>query len=218
MQSSDYLRSLLMPASVALVGASSKPGSIGRIVLENMLGGAFRGTLYAVNPKHRRVLAQRSYASLAAIGRSVELALIVVPAAAVPEVFEDVARAGIRVAVILSPPPPDPDDARRWQEKLLAIAAARGIRLLGPHSFGVIRTDLGLNATLGNAVAHPGRLALVAQSGAVCSAMLDFAASGGIGFSTVVALGGVMDIGFTNCWTRCSSIRLKAYCFTQKRS
>ncbi len=90
----------------------------------------------------------------------------------------------------------DPDDARRWQAKLLAVAAARGIRLLGPHSFGVIRTDIGLNATLGNAVAHPGRLALVAQSGAVCSAMLDFAASGGIGFSTVVALGGAMDIGF----------------------
>ncbi len=196
MQSSDYLRALLMPASVALVGASSKPGSIGRIVLENMLGGAFRGTLYAVNPNHRRVLAQRSYASLAAIGKPVELALIVVPAAAVLEVLEEGARAGIRVAVILSAPPSDPDDARGWQAKLLAVAAARGIRLLGPHSFGVIRPDIGLNATLGNAVAYPGRLALVAQSGAVCSAMLDFAASGGIGFSTVVALGGAMDIGF----------------------
>ncbi len=196
MQSSDYLRALLMPASVALVGASSKPGSIGRIVLENVLGGAFRGTLYAVNPHHRRVLAQRSYASLAAIGKPVELALIVVPAAAVLEVLEDVARAGIRVAVILSAPPSDPDDARRWQAKLLAVADARGIRLLGPHSFGVIRPDIGLNATLGNAVAHPGRLALIAQSGAVCAAMLDFAASGGIGFSTVVALGGAMDIGF----------------------
>ena len=179
-----------MPASVALVGASSKPGSIGRIVLENMLGGRFHGTLYVVNPNHRRVLAQRSYASLAAIGKPVELALIVVPAAAVLEVLEDGARAGIKVAVVLSAPPSDPDDARRWQAELLAVATARGIRLLGPHSFGVIRTDIGLNATLGNAVAHPGRLALVAQSGAVCAAMLDFAASGGIGFSTVVALGG----------------------------
>jgi acyl-CoA synthetase (NDP forming) len=71
----------------------------------------------------------------------VELALIVVPAAAVLEVLEEGARAGIRVAVILSPPPPDPDDARRWQARLLVVAAARGIRLLGPHSFGVIRTD-----------------------------------------------------------------------------
>ena len=179
-----------MPASVALVGASSKPGSIGRIVLENLLGGAFHGALYAVNPNHRRVLARRSYASLAAIGKPVDLALIAVPAAAVLEVLEDGARAGVKAAVILSAPPADPDDARRWQAKLLAVAAARGIRLLGPHSFGVIRTDIGLNATLGSAVAHPGRLALVAQSGAVCAAMLDFAASAGIGFSTVVALGG----------------------------
>jgi len=196
MQSSDYLRALLMPASVALVGASSKPGTIGRIVLENVLGGTFRGAFYAVNPHHRRVLAQRSYASLAAIGKPVELALIVVPAAAVLEVLQDGARAGIKVAVILSAPPSDPDGARRWQAKLRAVADACGIRLLGPHSFGVIRPDIGLNATLGNAVAHPGRLALVAQSGAVCAAMLDFAASAGIGFSAVVALGGAMDIGF----------------------
>ncbi len=196
MQSSDYLRALLMPASVALVGASGKPGSIGRIVLENLLGGAFRGALYAVNPNHRRVLAQRSYASLARIGKPVELALIVVPAAAVLEVLEDCARAGIRMAVILSAPPSDPDESRRWQAQLLSVAAARGIRLLGPHSFGVIRTDIGLNATLGDGAARPGRLALIAQSGAVCAAMLDFAASADIGFSTVVALGGAMDIGF----------------------
>ena len=196
MQSSHAVRALLMPASIALVGASSKPGSIGRIVLENLLGGAFHGTLYVVNPNHRRVLGRRSYASLAAIGKPVELALIAVPAAAAFEVLEDGARAGIKAAVILSAPPSDPDTARRWQAKLLAVAMARGIRLLGPHSFGVIRTDIGLNATLGNGVAHPGRLALVAQSGAVCAAMLDFAASSGIGFSTVVALGGAMDVGF----------------------
>ena len=196
MQSSHYLRALLMPASAALVGASSKPGSIGRIILENLLGGAFHGALYVVNPNHRRVLARRSYASLTAIGKPVELALIAVPAAAVPGVLEDGARAGVKAAVILSAPPADPDDARRWQAKLATFAAARGIRVLGPHSFGVIRTDIGLNATLGNAVAHPGRLALVAQSGAVCAAMLDFAASTGIGFSTVVALGGAMDVGF----------------------
>ena len=196
MQTSHYLRALLMPASVALVGASGKPGSIGRIILENLLGGGFHGGLYVVNPNHRRVLARRSYASLTAIGKPVELALIAVPAASVPGVLEDGARAGVKAAVILSAPPADPDDARRWQAKLATFAAAHGIRVLGPHSFGVICTDIGLNATLGNTVAHPGRLALAAQSGAVCAAMLDFAASTGIGFSTVVALGGAMDVGF----------------------
>jgi acetyltransferase len=196
MQHSDYLRALLTPASVALVGASSTPGSTGRIVLENLLGGAFQGALHVVNPRHRRVLAQRSYASLTAIGKPIELAIIAAPAVAVAGVLEDAARAGVKAAVILSASPEEGEDARRWQASLSAVSVARGIRLLGPHSFGVIRTDIGLNATLGNAVAHGGRLALVAQSGAVCAAMLDFAASVGIGFSSVVALGGAMDIGF----------------------
>ena len=196
MQSSHYLRALLMPASVALVGASGKPGSSGRIVLENLVGGAFQGALYLVNPKHRRVLARRSYPSLAAIGKPIELAVIATPTAAVLEVLEDAGRAGVKAAVVLSAPPPDRDDAQRWQASLWAVALANGIRVLGPHSFGVIRTDIGLNATQGSAIAHGGRLALIAQSGAVCAAMLDFAASAGIGFSTVAALGGAMDVGF----------------------
>jgi len=196
MKSPHYLRPLLMPASVALVGASSKPGTIGRVVMENLLGGVFHGTLYAVNPGHRRVLARRSYPSLAAIGKPVELALIAVPYGAVPAVLDDGAQAGVKAAIVLSAPPVDPDEARRWQRNVLATANARGIRVLGPHSFGVIRTDIGLNATHGTVVAHPGRLALVAQSGAVCTAMLDFASSAGIGFSTVVALGGGIDVSF----------------------
>ena len=196
MLQSDYLRALLMPASVVLVGASGKPGSIGRIVLENLLGGGFHGTLYVVNPAHRRVLGRRSYGSLAAIGKPVELALIAAPFAAVPDILADGARTGVKAAVVLSAPPANPDEARRWQAEVMSIAAAGGIRILGPHSFGVIRTDSGLNATLGTAVARAGKLALIAQSGAVCAAMLDFAASAGIGFSSVVALGGAIDVGF----------------------
>jgi len=196
MNPSHYLHALLMPASVALVGASGKPGSIGRIVMENVLGGAYQGAFFAVNPNHRRVLARRSYASLHAIGKPVELALITVPHPAVASVLEDGARAGAKAAVVFSTPPGDPKEARRWHGDVLAVARSRGIRLLGPHSFGVMRTEIGLNATLGTVVARPGRLALVAQSGAVCTAMLDFAASTGIGFSTVVALGGGIDVGF----------------------
>jgi len=196
MKSSHPLRSLLMPASVALVGASGKPGSIGRVVMENLLAGVFHGPVFAVNSAHRRVLARRSHPSLAAIGKPVDLALIAVPYAAVPAVLDDGARAGVKAAVVLSAPPTDADELRRWQRDVTAIAKTRRIRVLGPHSFGVMRTDIGLNATYGAVVAHPGRLALVAQSGAVCTAMLDFAATAGIGFSTVVALGGGIDIGF----------------------
>ena len=100
-----YLRPLLAPASVALVGASDKPGSLGRIVFENLLDGGFKGELYAVNPSHRRVLGQRCFASLAAIGKPVDLALIAVPCAAVTGVLDDAARCGVKAAVILSAPP-----------------------------------------------------------------------------------------------------------------
>ena len=191
-----YLRPLLAPASVALVGASDKPASLGRIVFENLLEGGFKGDLYAVNPNHRRLLGRRCFASLAAIGKPVELALIAVPCAAVTGVLDDAAHCGVKAAVILSAPPLDDGDARRWQRDVLATAKKRRIRLLGPHAFGVIRTSIGLNATMGAGLALPGRLALIAQSGAVCTAMLNFASPNGIGFSTVVAIGGAYDIGF----------------------
>lgn len=190
-----YLRPLLAPASVALVGASSRPATIGRIVMENLLDG-YAGEIYPVNPGHRKVLTRRCYASLAAIGKPVELALVAVPHEAVFRVLDDAARAGVKAMILLSAPPDDQQVARAWTRDLAATASKHGIRLLGPHSFGVMRTDIGLNATIGNTIARPGRLALVAQSGAVCTAMLDFAGSAGIGFSTVTSLGGAVDVGF----------------------
>jgi acetyltransferase len=191
-----YLRPLLMPTSVALVGASERPATLGRVVFENLLDGAFKGEIYAVNPNHRKVLGHKAYASLHAIGKPVDLALIGIPCASVPGVIDDAGRCGVKAAAIMTAPPLDEGEARRWQRDVVAAARKRRIRLLGPHAFGVIRADLGLNATMGAVVARPGRLALVTQSGAVCTAMLDFARPMGIGFSTVIALGGAMDIGF----------------------
>ncbi len=191
-----YLRPLLVPSSVAFVGATSRAGSLGRIVIENLLEGDFKGELHFVNPHHRRVFGRRCHGTLRAIGKPVELALIAVPCAEVPSVLDDGGRAGVKAAVLLSAPPTDVGDARRWEREVMAAARKRRIRLLGPHAFGVIRTDVGLNATMGAAIAYPGRLALIAQSGAVCTAMLNFATPLGIGFSTVVALGGAYDVGF----------------------
>ena len=196
MHKSAYLRALLTPTSIALVGASGRAGSIGRILFENLVAGGFEGPIYAVNPYHRRVLARRSYPSLASIKKPIDLALVATPTAVVPQVLEDAALAGAKAAVILSVPPQDHAEAKRWRDSLATIASARGVRLLGPYSFGVMRTGIRLNATLGSTAADSGRLALVAQSGAVCAAMLDFAASVHIGFSTVVEVGGAFDVGF----------------------
>ena len=190
-----YLRPLLIPTSVALVGASARPATIGRVVMENLLDG-YTGELYAVNPGHRRVLSRRCYASLAAIGKPIDLAVLAVPYQAVLRVLEDAARARVKAVALLSAPPDDARKVDAWGREVAAAARRHRIPLLGPHAFGVIRTDIGLNATIGNAVARPGRLALVAQSGAVCTAMLDFAGSAGIAFSTVTSLGGASDVGF----------------------
>lgn len=191
-----YLRPLLMPSSVALVGASDRAGSIGRSVFENLLAGGFKGDIYAVNPAHRRVLGQRAYAAIAAINKPVDLAVIAAPAASVPGLIDNM-RAQVRAAVVMSTPSAtDPAGARAWRRDVSAAARKRNIRLVGPGAFGIIRTDIGLNATFGATPTLAGRLALVSQSGAVCTAMLDFAAPMHIGFSTVISLGGAVDVNF----------------------
>ncbi|MEO8485516.1 MAG: GNAT family N-acetyltransferase [Betaproteobacteria bacterium] len=189
------LRPLLAPASLALVGASERPGSIGRVVMENVASAGYVGVFHAVNPAHRTLLGQASWPSVTAIGAPVDLVVIAVPCAAVPGVIEDAARAKVKAAVLLTTAPAgDTAVARRWSREVAALAAKRGIRLVGPGAFGVVRTGIGLNASLSDVPVRPGRLALVAQSGAVCTAMLDFARPAGIGFSTVISLGGVIDV------------------------
>lgn len=189
------LASLLVPQTVALVGASERTASLGRTVFENLIGAPFKGTLYAVNPNHREVLGRRTFPSIAAIGETVDLAVIVTPAPTVPVILG--ATGGrLRAAVILSFPEHGEAESRAWDRAVLEASRKHGIRVMGPGAFGVVRTDIGLNATFCAPIARPGRLALVAQSGAVCTAMLDFAGAHEIGFSTVVSLGAGLDVGF----------------------
>ncbi len=196
MQLHHYLRPLLMPTSIALVGASDRPASLGRILYENLLDGGFTGDLFAVNPRHRKVLGRKCHSALRTIGKPVDLVLIAAPCEAVVDILDETSGIRVTTAVIYTPPPADEGDARRWLRDVAAVARKRRIRLLGPHAFGVLRPQIGLNASTTSSQTMAGRLALVAQSGAVCSAMLDFAFPAGIGFSTVIALGGAMDIHF----------------------
>ena len=166
-----YLRPLVAPSSVALIGASERPGSLGRIVYENILAGGFQGEIFAVNPNHKRVLGRRALRSLAALKKPVELAVIATPCEHVSRVLAEGGAAGLKAAVILTAPPPTTAAAQQWEREIARVAAKYRIRFLGTAAFGVIRTDLGLNATMGSVQALPGRLALIAQSGAVCSAL-----------------------------------------------
>lgn len=191
------LRPLLSPDSVALVGASEREGSLGRVVFENLLAGGFKGPMYAVNPRHASVLGQRTFPSLREIGAPVDLAIIATPEQAVMQVLDDAAAARIKVAVVMtSPDAIDTEASRSWSAQVAATAKRHGIRIVGPGALGVIRPEAGLDATYCAPSAVPGRLALIAQSGAVATAMLDFATPLRIGFSTVISVGGAIDVGF----------------------
>ncbi len=192
-----YLRPLIAPESVALVGASDRAGSLGRAVLENLLSGGYGGEVYPVNPRHRTIGGRDAWPTLAAIDKRIDLAIIATPPHAVAEVLESVPASKIGVAVIITAPAAtDRGAGRAWSREIAAVAKRSKVRVIGPGALGVVRPGIGLNATYCAPVTLPGRLALVAQSGAVATAMLDFATPLGIGFSTVISLGGGIDVGF----------------------
>ncbi len=192
-----YLRPLLAPRSVALVGATEGAGTLGAIVYRNLAAGGLRGALYAVNPKHREIFGQRAYARLTDLPRPPDVAVVVTPAHTVPGIVEDAAAAGVKAAVVLSSGFGEAGaEGRALQEEVLKAAKQGGVRILGPNCLGMMRTDCGLNATFARTPALPGKLALVSQSGAICGAILDWAHGAQLGFSSVVSLGGAIDVDF----------------------
>jgi acetyltransferase len=192
-----YLQPLLAPRSVALVGATEREGALGRIVWQNLAAGGLRGGLHPVNLKHRQVFGAAVARRLQDLAAPVDLAVVVTPAATVPGVIDDAARAGIKAAVVLSAGFAETGAAgRTLQEEMLAAAKHGGVRVLGPNCLGLMRTDAGLNATFARTPARPGRLGLVSQSGAVCTAILDWAYHALVGFTSVVSLGGAADVDF----------------------
>jgi acetyltransferase len=195
--SGHYLEPLFAPRSVALVGATERDDKVAGRVLRNLLAAGYAGALYAVNPKYDQVQGVPCVASVDRLPCSVDLAVIATPAATVPGIVERCGTRGIPAAVVISAgfSEAGPEGARLERE-MLANARRHGVRLLGPNCIGIMRPPLALDATFGRGAARPGALALIAQSGAVCSVMVDWAAAHGVGFSSVVSLGGSADVDF----------------------
>src|SRR4051812_11247526 len=192
-----YLQPLLAPRSVALVGATEREGALGRIVWRNLAAGGLRAPLYAVNPKHRSIFGQRAFARLADLPAAPDLAVVATPARTVAAIVADAAAAGIKAVLVLTSGFAESGaEGKRLQDEVLAAAKRGGVRLLGPNCLGLMRTDTGVNATFARSGAHAGRLALVSQSGAICGALLDWAWSARVGFTSVVSLGGAADVDF----------------------
>ncbi len=194
MSNAHYLKPLLEPQSLAIIGASESPDAIGHVILRNILDGGFKGKVWAVNPKYQQVLDQPCVATVQQIGAQVDLAIITTPPNSMPQLIEQCARAGIRHVVLITSPASTGQAS--LEKRILDSARQAGVRLLGPKSLGVIRPRLALNATFTEASPLPGELALVTQSGAMCASLLDWATLQRIGVSSVVALGSALDIDF----------------------
>ncbi len=192
-----YLKSLFSPESVAIFGASDRIDSVGQIVLSNMLKSGYKGALFPINPKHDEIQGHKVYASLFQVSEIVELAVIATPAQTVPDIIEDCGKHGIKAAVIISAGFSETGATGQTLERAVLENARRyGIRLLGPNCLGIMRPDRGLNATFNKGSANAGNLAFVSQSGALCTAILDWAQTNDVGFSSVVSLGSTADVDF----------------------
>ncbi len=203
-KASDVLRAsrhpldaLFQPASVAVIGATEKQGSVGRTVLWNLISSPFGGTVLPVNPKRDNVLGVRAYPSLAAIDQPVELAVVVTPAPSVPGVLEECAAKGVKGVIVISAGfreiGPEGEELER---RILAQAREARIRVIGPNCLGIMNPIGGMNATFAAGMASPGSVGFVSQSGALLTAVLDWSAREGVGFSSVVSLGSMLDVGW----------------------
>ncbi|MDD4911994.1 MAG: bifunctional acetate--CoA ligase family protein/GNAT family N-acetyltransferase [Sideroxydans sp.] len=192
-----YLNSLFAPKSVAVFGASDRQDAVGQIVFQNMLQGGFKGKLFPINAKNTEVQGQRAYASISAVGEPVELVVIATPPQTVPGIIEECGLHGVKAAVIITAGFGEAGAQGVALEKELMEAAHRyNIRLIGPNCLGIMRPSIGLNATFNNGAANVGNIAFVSQSGALCTAILDWASRNDVGFSSVVSMGSSTDVDF----------------------
>jgi acetyl coenzyme A synthetase (ADP forming)-like protein len=191
------VRSFFAPRSVAVIGASRRPGSIGRAILDNLVAAEFCGPIYPVNPDAAEIAGLRSYPSVAAIGAPVDLAIVVVPAHAVEAVIRECAAATVRAAVVITSGFAETGPAGRdAEQRLRDIARAAGMRLIGPNCMGVLSTDpaVRLNATFSPVFPPAGNVSMVTQSGALGLAMLDHARELELGIADFASIGNKADV------------------------
>ncbi|MEW8508624.1 MAG: bifunctional acetate--CoA ligase family protein/GNAT family N-acetyltransferase [Candidatus Thiodiazotropha sp.] len=194
---SHYLTPLFSPKSIAMFGASDRKNSVGEVVFRNLKSAGFKGEIYPINLKHDKVQGVKAYKSIEAVGKSVDLAVVATPAQTIPAIVQACGEHGVKAMIVLSAGFRETGVAgRRLEDKTVELAKEYGIRFIGPNCLGLIRPDRGINITFGNNNAVAGNLALVSQSGAICTAILDWAEVNDIGFSTVISTGIAADLDF----------------------
>jgi len=191
------LRSILTPRSVAVIGASTRPDSVGRAVFANILFHNYQGIVYPVHPKAKSILGVRAFPSVLEIPDEVDLAVVIVPAAAVPSVLKECGQKGIQGAVVISAGFKEIGAAgAQLERQVQEIAREFGISLIGPNCLGIINTDpaVSMNATFARSMPRAGNIAFISQSGAVGVAALEYAQSESIGLSKFISVGNKADL------------------------
>jgi len=188
---------LFRPRSVALIGASERPGSVGAVVLRNLRRGGFNGALMLVNPRHQTLEGLVVYPSVAALPSVPDLAVIVTPPKTVPGLIAELGTRGTKAAVVITAGFGElGEEGRALQQSTLDGARPHLLRLVGPNCVGILVPPIGLDASFSHIAPPKGDIAFVSQSGAMITAMLDWTAPRGLGFSHVVSLGDMADVDF----------------------
>jgi len=192
------LQYMFAPNSVAIIGASEKPHSVGLTVLRNFTESNYRGKVYPVNPKYRSLSGIKTYRSIAELPHAPDLAIICTPPATIPGIVRELGVKGTKAAIVLTAGLGKIADKHgvSLQQAMLAAAKPHLVRILGPNSVGLLNPHLALNASFAHTDALPGKIAFVSQSGALVRGVLDWAKTRGIGFSKFVSLGDCGDVDF----------------------
>ncbi len=189
------MKALFKPKSVAVIGASREPGKVGYVVLKNIIESGYRGEIYPVNPRAEKILGLSAYKSILEVSSDVDLAVIVVPAQAVLDVMEECGKKSVKYAVVISAGFKEiGGDGVEREKKLIEIARKYGVRVVGPNCLGIMDLHTPLNATFASTPGVKGGVAFISQSGALLSAILDWAPRVGVGFSKIVSLGNKADL------------------------
>lgn len=193
-----HLDQLFRPTSVAVIGASQDETKLGSLILQNLLDGDFAGPIMPVNPKYRSVQSVICYKTVADLPMAPDLAVIVTPPATIPGIIRELGERGTRAAIVITAGLSNHKDRDGLSiaDQMLEAAGPHLLRILGPNCLGLIAPGIGLNASFAHANALPGKIAFASQSGALCTAVLDWANSKGIGFSQFISMGDALDVDF----------------------
>jgi acetyltransferase len=191
------LDAIFSPKNVALIGATETQGSVGRTIMWNLISNPFGGAVFPVNPKRPSVLGVKAYPSISEVPEPVDLAVIVTPAQSVPKLIGECVASGVKGAIIISAGFKETGaQGAELERQIMGYARRGGMRIIGPNCLGVMNPLGGLNATFAASMARPGKVGFISQSGALCTAVLDWSLSNNVGFSAFVSIGSMLDVGW----------------------